>query len=96
MFDTGACCTVLTTKRCETHDIQVHPKKPAFLVTVANGSEVPIMGLASFKVRLSPSLELELEDVALQQNSNCSALLGVDVLQGRIGVLGPATIRLGP
>ena len=54
------------------------------------------MGLASFKVRLSPSLELELEDVAVQQNSNCLALLGVDVLQGRIGMLGPATIHLGP
>ena len=41
-------------------------------------------------------LELELEDVAVQQNSNCLALLGVDVLQGRFGVLGPATICLGP
>ena len=29
----------------------------------------------------APSLELELEDVVVQQNSNCSALLGVDVLQ---------------
>ena len=95
MVDTGACCTVLTTKWCETHGIQVHSKKPAFSVTAANGSEVPIVGSASFRVRLSPSLELELEDVAVQQNSNCSALLGVDVLQGRVGVLGPATIRLG-
>ena len=95
MVDTGACCTILTTKWCETHGIQVYPKKPAFSVTVANGSKVPIVGSASFKVRLSPSLELELEDVAVQQNNNCSALLGVDVLQGRIGVLGPATIRLG-
>ena len=80
MVDTGACCTVLTTKWCETHGIQVHPKKPAFSVTAANGSEVPIVGSASFKVRLSPSLELELEDVAVQQNNNCLALLGVDKL----------------
>ena len=57
---------------------------------------MPIVGSASFKVRLSPLLELELEDVAVQQNSNCLALLGVDVLQGRIGMLGLAIIRLGP
>ena len=66
MVDTGACCTVLTTKWYETHGIQVHPKKPAFSLTVANGLEVPIMGSASFKVRLSPSLELELKDVVVQ------------------------------
>ena len=95
MVDTGACCTVLSTKWCETHGIQVHSKKPAFLVTAANGSEVPIMGSASFKVRLSPSLKLELEDVVVQQNSNCLALLGEDILQGRIGMLGQAAICLG-
>ena len=71
MVGTGACCTVLTTKWCETHGIQVHPRKPALLVTVANGSEVPIVASASLKVRLSPSLELKLEDVVVQQNSNC-------------------------
>ena len=54
---------------------------------MANGSEVPIMGSASFKVGLSPSLEVELEDVAVQQNRNCSALLGIDVLKGHSGTL---------
>ena len=65
MVDTGACCTVLTTKWCETHGIEVNPKKRAFQVTAANGSEVPIVGSASFKARLSPSLEVELDDVAV-------------------------------
>ena len=65
MVDTGACCTILTTKWCETHGIEVNPKKPAFQVMAANGLEVPIVGSASFKARLSPSLEVELDDVAV-------------------------------
>ena len=80
MVDTGACCTVLTTKWCETHGIEISPQKPAFQVTAANGSEVPIVGSASFRVRLSPSLEVDLDGVAVQQNNSCSALLGMDVL----------------
>ena len=80
MVDTGATITILTKKWCEVHSVPIRNNAQALSATAANGSSIPIIGTASFKIRLSPSLELELEGVAVQGGSTYNALLGMDVL----------------
>ena len=97
MVDTGASITILSQKWCAVHGVQVMTTKNKPSVYAANGTAISITGTASFTLRLSPSLEIDLADVAVQDCGDYySALLGMDVLSGRKGVLGPAEIKLAP
>ena len=46
-------------------------------------------------LQLTPTLEMDLENVAVLDAQFYQALIGCDLLQGKAGVLGPATIQMG-
>ena len=65
------------------------------MVQAANGQPLNVVGTASFTIRLSPSLEMDLEGITVHDiQGSCKALIGMDMLNGRKGVLGPALIIL--
>ena len=69
------------------------PVKNHPVVQAANGQPLNIVGTASFTIRLSPSLEMDLEGIAVHgMQGSCAALIGMDLLNGRKGVLGPTSI----
>ena len=95
MVDTGATVSLVTKKWCETHEVDYMPVKNHPVVQTANGQPLNIVGTASFTIRLSPSLEMDLEGVIVHDvHRSCVALMGMDLLNGRKGVLGPALIVL--
>ena len=70
--------------------IKNHP-----VVQAANGQTLNVVVTASFTIRLYPSLEMDLEGVTVKDiQGNCAALIGMDLLNGRKRVLGPASITL--
>ena len=65
------------------------------MVQAANGQPLNVVGTASFTIRLSPSLEMDLEGITVHDvQGSCAALIGMDLLNGWKGVLGPALIVL--
>ena len=71
------------------------PVKNHPVVQAANGQPLNIVGTASFTIRLSPSLEMDLEGVTVHGvQGSCAALIGMDLLNGRKEVLEPASIAL--
>ena len=71
------------------------PVKNHPVVQAANGQPPNIVGTAPFTIRLSPSLEMDLEGVIVHNaQASCAALIGTDLLNGQKGVLGPALIAL--
>ena len=54
-----------------------------------------MVGIASFTIKLSLSLDAELEGVTAHDvPGSCAALIGMDLLNERKGILGPASITL--
>ena len=93
MVDTGATVSLITKKWCETHEVDYMPVENHPLVQAANGQPLNVVGTASFTIRLSPSLEIDLEGVTVHDvQGSCAALIGMDLLNGQKGVLGPASI----
>ena len=45
-------------------------------------------------MQLSPTLEIDLADVVVSEGEFYQCLLGMDILAGKPGVLGPATITV--
>ena len=63
------------------------PVKNHPVVQAANGQPLNMVGTALFTVRLSPSLEIDLEGVAVHDvPGSCLALIGMDLLNGQKGV----------
>ena len=64
MIDTGAAITLLTKKWADTHELKITPKDNK-KVTGASGSPVVMLGVTSFTMRLSPTLEIDVADVGV-------------------------------
>lgn len=95
MIDTGATVSLVTKKWCETHEIDYMPVKNHPVVQVTNGQPLNVVGTTSFTTRVSPSLEMDLEGITVHDvQGSCAVLIGIDLLNGREGVLGPASIVL--
>ena len=62
------------------------------MLNAANGTPLAVVGSVSFTVCLSPTLEMDLEGVAVQELEGYLAFLGTDVLIGKAGILGAAEI----
>ena len=62
MVDTGASITLVACKWAETHGLTITPVS-GISITGANGAPVDIVGTCSMTVQLSPTLELDIEDV---------------------------------
>ena len=66
MIDTGAGLTLLTKKWCQVHNVVYDQPTQVPDAHGANGSVITIIGtVPSLTIRLSPSLELELENMAV-------------------------------
>ena len=95
MVDTGATVSLVTKKWCETHEMDYTPVKNYPVVQATNGQPLNVVGTASFTIRLSPSLEMDLEGVTVHDvQGSCVALIGMDLLNGQKGVLVPTSIIL--
>ena len=69
------------------------PAKNHLIVQAANVQPLNMVGIATFTVRLSPSLEIDLKGVTVHNvPGSCATQKGIDLLNGRKGVLGPASI----
>ena len=70
--------------------VENHP-----VIQATNGQPLNVVGTASFTIRLSLSLEIDFERVTVHDVQGSSAgLVGMDLLNGQKGVLGPASITL--
>ena len=94
MVDTGASVTLATRGWVEAHGLQLR-KAGTVNITGASGSKVQIVGTTSFTVQLTPTLELDVAEVVVSDGDFYQCLLGMDILAGKPGVLGPATIHIG-
>jgi hypothetical protein len=52
------------------------------------------VGVTTFTLQLTPTLEMDLGNVVVSEGSFYQCLIGGDVLVGKQGVLGPATISM--
>ena len=84
MVDTGATVPPITKKWCETHEVDYMPVKNCPVVQTANGHPLNLVGTASFTVKFSPSLEIDLEGVIVHDvQGSCAVLIGMDLLNGQ-------------
>ncbi len=60
----------------------------------AAGHDVEVLGTTSFNLQLSPTLEVDLANVVVSEGEFYQCLLGMDILAGKPGTLGPATITV--
>ncbi len=96
MVDTGAAVTIVTTAWAEAHGLKVK-EGHNFAVRSASGEGMKIQGTTSFTVQITPMLELDLANITVQEGSFYQGLLGMDVLAGKAGVMGPAILKMsGP
>ena len=91
MVDTGAAVTIVTDKWAAAHGLRVTPGKK-INIRGAGGAEVETLGVTTFTVQVSPTLELDLSKVVVSVGDFYQALIGGDVLRGKAGILGPAQI----
>ncbi len=91
MVDTGAAVTIVTEKWAAAHGLRVTPGKK-INIRGAGGAEVETLGVTTFTVQVSPTLELDLSEVVVSVGDFYQALIGGDVLRGKAGILGPAQI----
>ena len=88
MVDTRATVSLVNKKWCETHEVDYAPVKYHPVVQATNGQLLNVVVTASYTIRLSPSLEIDLEGVIVYDvQGSCMTLLGMDLLNGRKGVL---------
>lgn len=93
MIDTGAAVTLVTKAWAEAHGLRINSAVEV-PIRGASGTEVTTVGTTSMTIQLAPTLELDVTDVAVSEGDFYEALLGCDVLKGKRGVLGPATITM--
>ncbi len=53
-----------------------------------------MLGKNQFTIQLSPMLELDLAGVVVSGGEFYQCLLGMDILGGKPGILGPATVTV--
>ena len=83
MVDTGAAVMLVSEGWCDSHHIKVRwDSTGGALMVGANNLKLQITGTTSFLLQLTPTLELEVTNVAVQKGSFYSGLLGCDILQG--------------
>lgn len=93
MIDTGAAVTLVSRKWAEAHGLPITPTSGVQIVG-AGGSPVQVVGTTSMAVRLTRSLEVDVSNVTVSEGKTYQALFGMDLLNGRPGVLDPASLRL--
>ena len=93
MLDTGAALTLVSTKWAASHGLKTTEGK-ALEVKGAGGSNITVLGVTAFTIQLTPTLELDLSNVAVSEGDFYQCLLGGDILGGKPGILGPATVQM--
>jgi predicted aspartyl protease len=93
MVDTGAAVTMVTKRWAELHGLKVSNDKRV-TIRGAGGQNVEVIGTTAFTVQLAPTLEMDVADVVVSEGELYQALLGGDLLKGKPGILGPATITM--
>ena len=93
MVDTGAAVTMVTKRWAELHGLKVSNDKRV-TIRGAGGQNVAVIGTTAFTVQLAPTLEMDVADVVVSEGELYQALLGGDLLKGKPGILGPATITM--
>jgi Aspartyl protease len=92
MVDTGAAVTMVTQAWATAHGLKVTPGKKINL-RGAGGASIPTVGVSTFTLQLTPTLEVDL-NVLVSEGNIYQGLIGSDVLMGKFEVLGPATIKM--
>ena len=93
MLDTGAALTLVSAKWAASHGLKTMEGK-ALEVEGAGGSNVTVLGVIAFTIQLTPTLELDLSNVAVSEGYFYQCLLDGDILGGKPGILGPATLQM--
>ncbi len=94
MIDTGAGITLVTRAWAVAHNLKIS-SPPSTQVKGASGQEVKVVGTTQMTLQLAPTLEIDVANVAVSEGSFYQALLGCELLEGKTGILGPATISMG-
>ncbi len=94
MVDTGAAVTLVTKRWAEAHGLKVSPTS-GVAIKGAAGHAVEVVGTTSFTVQLAPTLEVDVAGVTVSAGDFYQALLGCDLLNGKRGILGSATVVMG-
>lgn len=87
--------TLVSRKWAEAHGLPITATSGVQIVG-AGGSPVQVVGTTSMSVRLTRSLEVDVTNVTVSEGKTYQALFGMDLLNGRPGVLDPASLRLSP
>jgi hypothetical protein len=66
MLDTGASLTLVTQKWANDHGLRVTPAKQ-LAVKGAGGAGIQVLGVTAFTIQLTPTLELDLTNVAVSE-----------------------------
>ena len=93
MVDTGAAVSVVSTAWAEAHGLKITQGKK-INIRGAGGATIPTAGSTSFTIQLTPTLEVDLANVVVAEGKSYQCLLGGDILGGKPGILGPATIYM--
>lgn len=94
MIDTGAAVTVVTKAWADAHGLRVSAPS-GVSIRGAGGMELSVVGTTSMTLQLSATLEVDVTEVTVSAGSFYQGLLGCDILYGKPGILGPATVQLG-
>ena len=93
MIDTGASITLVSKTWAEAHGLKI-TEVQGVRIRGAAGQAIEVIGTTSFTAQLSPSLEIDVTDVAVSNGTFYQCLMGCDMLRGKSGILGPATITM--
>jgi len=88
MVDTGAAVTIVTEKWAAAHGLRVTPGKK-INIRGAGGAEVETLGVTTFTVQVSPTLELDLSEVVVSVGDFYQALIGVTCSEAKPEYWGP-------
>ena len=91
MLDTGAALTLVSAKWATSHGLKTTEGK-ALEVKGAGGSNITVLVVTAFTIQLTPTIELDLSNIALSEGDFYQCLLGGEILGGKPGILGPATV----
>ena len=93
IVDMGAAITLLMKKWVDAHGLAVK-EKVAEYISGANGTSIKIVGATIMTLLLTPTLELDVSNVAICSGNFYQGLLGCDFLCGYNKALSMATITL--
>ena len=91
MVDTGAAVTLVTKAWAVAHGLKIS-SPPGISINGASGQSVEVVGTTQMTIQLTPTLEVDVNNVTVSSGDFYQGLLGCDLLKGKPGILGAATV----